>query len=371
MGHLSAAERALVDELLDCIAEAMRRQDDVDPAYASKTKLQKLLYLAIDEFDLPVTHSWYLAGAVVPGDGATPAGLRSSFDDVTGPSGPSLDADESAAPSDTDSAAAATDGFDDLLDSVASPADDETLDPILFSPESAGETDPSPDRLGDRRADVVDFYEATLPDVWYQRTMRFLQNFYLEHAPAAYRDLYVQSTHLRTRLHDVETVVKAITEGEQPTQSLDELVDDVGLDISDLHCSIQSSEELQSTFDGFVRGTDLIEDGLLMLATRSPDDLEPGHVATVQSMQDFFFYYVWRFPCLHISRETATGPSVESLRAERTDRLADFEDELQQEADRFERELAQAGLIPDYTDYSPPDDDVTETITSLADNYIE
>jgi len=201
--------------------------------------------------------------------------------------------------------------------------------------------------------------------------MRFLQNFYLEHAPAAYRDLYVQSTHLRTRLRDVETVVKTITEGEQPTQSLDELVDGIGLDVSDLHCSIQSSEDLQATFDDFVRGTDLIEDGLLMLSNRSPDELEPGHVETVQSMQEFFFYYVWRYPCLYISRETATGPSAESLRSDRTDRLADFEDELQEEADRFERELAQAGLIPDYTDYSPPDDDVTETISSLADNYIE
>jgi len=138
MGHLSPAERALVDELLECIAEAMRRHDDVDPAYASKTKLQKLLYLAIDEFDLPVTHSWYLAGAVVPGDGATPAGLGSSFGDVAGPSEPSLGTDESAAPSDTDSTAEATEGFDDLLDSVASPADDETIDPILFSPDSAG-----------------------------------------------------------------------------------------------------------------------------------------------------------------------------------------------------------------------------------------
>jgi len=149
---------------------------------------------------------------------------------------------------------------------------------------------------GDAPGRVVPAYDAIPPELLSRTRAR------------GYRDLYVQSTHLRTRLRDVETVVKTITEGEQPTQSLDELVDGIGLDVSDLHCSIQSSEDLQATFDDFVRGTDLIEDGLLMLSNRSPDELEPGHVETVQSMQEFFFYYVWRYPCLYISRETATGP---------------------------------------------------------------
>ncbi len=57
MTLLSDAERDLVDDLLECIAIAIDRTEDVDKEYANKTKLQKLLYLAIDEFDLAITYS--------------------------------------------------------------------------------------------------------------------------------------------------------------------------------------------------------------------------------------------------------------------------------------------------------------------------
>lgn len=372
MVQLSPKEQTLVEDLLACVAEAMRRRDDINPTYASKTKLQKLLYLAIDEFDLPLTYSWYLAGAIVPGDGATPAGLQSSFDDVAGPSEPSLSTDEPGTTSNAATSTDASDEFSDFLNSVTPREEDDSIDPVLFSPATDGKPDPStPAEIDDRRADIVDFYEGKLPDVWYQNTMRFLQNFYLEHAPAPYRDLYVQSTHLRTRLRDVENTVMAHLDGDEPTQSLADLNDAIGLDISDLHCTIRSTESLSETFDGFVRGTGLIEDGLLMLTKRSPDELDQEHLAAVKSMQDFFYYYVWRYPCLIISRDTATGPSAESLRAKRVERLAEFEDELRREADRFEEELAEAGLKPEYADYPSPDSDVTETITSLSDHYLE
>ncbi len=76
MVQLSTAEHTLVGDLLECLAIAIDQTAEVDPEYANKTKLQKLLYLAIDEFDLPLTYSWYLAGAIVPGDPVSPTGLQ-------------------------------------------------------------------------------------------------------------------------------------------------------------------------------------------------------------------------------------------------------------------------------------------------------
>ena len=396
MVQLSPEERALVDDLLGCIAEAMTRLGEVDPAYASKTKLQKLLYLAIDEFDLQLTYSWYLAGAVVPDDTVTPDDLHTAFDELPGTETPSISSDDDDTHAvdklsvegnrqelrvDTDDSvsaqSASTEEFVEADDSdrPERPTEpDATVDPILFSDTSSagGDKGPAADgSLGDSRDEVVDFYEATIPDVWHQSTMRFLQNFYLEYAPPEYRDLYVQSTHFRTRLRELETIVNDYVEGEEPTDSIDDVVQATGLDVSDMHCTIRASDSLSPTFDAFVEGTDLIEDGLMMLAQRSPEALDSEHVAAVRSMQEFFYYYVWRYPCLAISQETATGPSAGDLRTSRQRRLTNFEAELQQETAEFEQELADAGLVPDYTDYDAPDNEVEETINELADQYLE
>ncbi|GAA1342586.1 hypothetical protein GCM10009647_086420 [Streptomyces sanglieri] len=398
MVQLTAVEQDVVDELLTCIAEAMEQLDDVDPIYANRTKLQKLLYLAIDEFDLSVTYSWYLAGAVLPGETGTPAGLKSAFDGLPETETPTVEesTDGSSFRDEVDSEVASnvedSEAIDDesVSDNELLPSDIETrfsdfstqvdedttsadIDPILFTDTETDDTTSSQDRdkeTDDQREEIVDFYVSVIPEVWHQNTMRFLQNFYLEHAPPKYRDLYVQSTHLRTHLRDIETAVADHLEGNKPDQPIAELVKAAELEISDLHCTIRSSETLSTTFDGFVRGTDLIEDGLMVLAQRPPAELEQEHVVAVRSMQDFFYYYVWRYPCLVISQETATGPAAEDLRTNRQQRLTEFETELERNIERFEQELEDAGLKPDYTDYPSSGDEVEETITALADHYL-
>lgn len=396
MAQLSTPEYELVDGLLECIAAAMARVDDVEPEYATKTKLQKLVYLAVDEFDLSLTYSWYLAGAVVPGDPATPAGLESAFDDVPRPDEPAQADIETALDADVEAAPESGGPFDKSCDSddasdTSPESDTDPIDPVLFSGDASADSDadssvdsstdsdsspistPPTDAtpLEGSRDQIIDFYTSTIREVWHQNTMRFLQNFYLEYAPPAYRDLYVQSTHLRTRLREVETTIEARLKSEQPSRSIDEIATAASLDISDLHCTIRASESLAPTFDGFVRGTDLIEDALMMLADREPGSLSAEHLTVARSMQDFFYYYVWRYPCLVISQETATGPSADLLRARHRNQLTDFETELERAADRFERGLAAAGLQPDYTDYEESNDDVAATIDSLAEQYLE
>jgi hypothetical protein len=391
MVQLSRAERALVDDLLECIATAMSRVEDVDSAYANKTKLQKLLYMAIDKFDLPITYSWYLAGAVLPDDPATPETLKSAFDRLPSPDSPSIDdqpetMDESVLPGVDASVverASSTEQLDELRDSLVDDAEtatsdeeDDTIDPVLFSgmptPETSPGDDPTDGRsIGDdQRDEIIDFYVSVLPGVWSQSTMRFLQNFYLEHAPQGFRDLYVQSTHLRVRLGDIEEAVEAHLDEREPSESIPELVHAAGLDISDLHVAIRSSDTLARTFEGFVDGTDTIEDGLMMISQKAPDQLTEDHLDAIRSLQDFFYYWVWRYPCLIISQETATGPSAEALRTERQQRLVTFESELRERIDAQERELTSAGLRPHYSDYPALDDDVEETITDLTGRYL-
>jgi hypothetical protein len=375
MVELTNTEHEQINTLVMCIAEAMA-ETGIDPAYANKTKLQKLLYLAIDEFDLSITYSWYLAGAVLPGDQATPNTLETAFSELAEPDGSSTPDDmfdqilDSFTAADHKSTSADT--LSEEFPTEARPDDDATIDPVLFSdsPESESESDSLEGSQEDLRTDdIVDFYISELPDVWHQNTMRFLQNFYLAHAPDAYRDLYVQSTHLRIHLRDIEEAIEAHLTGESPEESIDDLARSVGLEISDLHSTIQTTESLSPTFDGVVAGTDVIEDGLMMLSKRVPDQLDEAHLEAIKSMQEFYYYYVWRYPCLVISQETATGPSAEILRKERQQQFNNFDKQLEGRIEAIEAELDDAGLLPKYSDYPAADDKMETAFSELAADY--
>ncbi|MFC6720259.1 hypothetical protein [Halobacteriaceae bacterium SHR40] len=375
MVELTNTEHEQINTLVTCIAEAMA-ETGIDPAYANKTKLQKLLYLAVDEFDLSITYSWYLAGAVLPGDQATPNTLETAFSELAGSDSHSTldDITEESLDSFTaaDDKSTSADTLSEEFSTEARPDDGATIDPVLFSdsPESESESNSLGGSGEDLRTnDIIDFYISELPNVWHQNTMRFLQNFYLAHAPDAYRDLYVQSTHLRIHLRDIEEAIEAHLTGETPEESIDDLVRSVGLEISDLHCTIQTAESLSPTFDGVVAGTDVIEDGLMMLSKRDPDQLDEAHLEAIQSMQEFYYYYVWRYPCLVISQETATGPSAGILREERQQQLSDFNKQLQARIETFEAELDDAGLLPEYSDYPAGDDKMETAFRNLAADY--
>jgi hypothetical protein len=380
MVQLSTTEHALIDDLLECLAIAMDQREDINPAYANKTKLQKLLFLAIEEFDLPLTYSWYLAGAVVPSDPVSPAGLQSAFDDLPSTDQPEATASEPASVWNDDGKSSTDDP--EIQETVADfksrlrTADSEmAVDPILFSDtpsEAASQSDSvAQDEVGNQRDEIIDFYERKLPDVWRQNTMQFLQNFYISYAPEQYRELYLQSTHLRTRLREVEQVVTAHLEDDQPDQGLEELAKAVGLEISDLHYSIRKNESLSATLDQFVRGTDFIEDGLMMLSQVEADEVTETHREVVQEMQEFFYYSVWRLPCLVISQETATGPSAETLRAKRQEELVSFDERLRRRCRKFEQTLERADLKPSYTDYEHPDDEISQHAEKLTQEYLE
>jgi hypothetical protein len=201
--------------------------------------------------------------------------------------------------------------------------------------------------------------------------MQFLQNFYLSHAPEEYRELYLQSTRLRTRLKEVEEVITCHLDSEPPEQDLVALSKAVGLEVSDLHYSIRSSDSLSATLTDVVAGTDLIEDGIMMLSQLDPDDLTETHRNVVAEMQEFFYYWVWRLPCLIISQETVTGPSAETLRAQRQEQLASFDERLRQKCLEFERTLERADLKPAYTDYEIPDNETSQAAAELTKKYLE
>jgi hypothetical protein len=436
MVQLTAAERALVDDLLECLELAIERDESVNRRYANKTKLQKLLCLAIEEFDLPITYSWYLAGSVVPDDPVDPTTLSGpqGLAGPNGPSGPAMDtpADVDADADAAQSASSPTPGDEGFDPDDAVPSDplskdepddesDEsvTINPVLFAdedptPDDGSDDDPeepdedhtliesptadydanlnpaAPSASADAAAgpsgpgggdltayvddhqSVVDFYTKVLPGVWHQQTMRFLQHFYRNHAPSQYRSLYLTSIHLRTHLLDAEDTVRAHLAGDSPGRSLSEIRQNVELEISDLHYHLQANDQLARTLDPVMTGTTIIEDAVLMLEQAGPDELTPAHLSAVQSLQEFFYYHVWRLPCLIISRETATGPQAEHLRAQRDGRLTRFADELDRECTAMRQELSEPGLVPAAGDVPlPKDETLRDQLADLTEEYLQ
>lgn len=357
MIRLTNTESTLVEELLECVSEAINRADGISPQYANKTKLQKLLYFAIEEYDLPITYSWYLAGAVVPDTGITPASLESPQSAQTGASSPGPGSDP--------------DAFDASVDE--SQASEAVIDPIMFS----DSTDTSADTPGSvfelvDRSTLIDFYVSKLPDVWSQNTMRFLQNFYQEVAPPEYRSLYIESTHLRTHLNELVEAVDSHTMGDEPTTSVDELEIRLGRTISDFHYYLRDSQELRETFPLVVRGTDLIEDAVSTLVTTDRAEYTAEHVRTLEELQDFFYYYVWRYPCLRISSRTAIGPSAETLANKHRRSFQQFPDQFRTAYRDTAETVRAAGLSPDpVAPVDSDEDEIAQTLADLSMEYLE
>ncbi|SEH56430.1 hypothetical protein SAMN05192561_10779 [Halopenitus malekzadehii] len=352
MIDLTETESELVNQLLDILEEAIDSLSEIDESYANKTKIQKLLYFAIDEFEIPVTHSWYLAGAVVPDQSIGPDALQTA-DGPTGPSSPSVP--------ETDS--------EDATGNVS------TVDPILFTDSSRPEFDSEPSSDLETyvsRSDLLSFYRQEIPDLWHERTMRFLQNFYQETAPDEYRLLYIESTHLRTHLADLVDAIDAFIEGRTPERSIASVRESIGLSISDLHYYIGRHDGLSQTLDIVVEGTNLIEDAVIRLDQHSTADLTPEHRSAIERLQDFFYYYVWKYPCLLISANTASGSQADHLRAEQLAAFEEFDDRVLDERSTISADLASVDLLPAPGDYEPIDDSVlAERLHDLSTQYLE
>ena len=355
MIRLTDTESTLIQELLGCVSEAIERTEGISPQYANKTKLQKLLYFAIEEYDLPITYSWYLAGAVVPDTTITPESLASPQSPQTPPS-PSTHA---------------LDGSVDGLE--GRDGEQSGIDPIMFSDSVDTPTD-TPESIFELvdRSTLIDFYVSKLPIVWSQNTMRFLQNFYQEAAPSEYRSLYIESTHLRTHLNELVEAVESHTRGEAPTTPIDELEIRLGRTVSDFHYYLRDIEELRETFELVVKGTDLIEDAIATLASLPPSEYTSEHVRALEALQDFFYYSVWRYPCLRISSKTATGPSAATLANKHRQSFEQFPERFRTAHKEAVETVRAAGLYPDpLAPDESGDDDVARTLTDLSVEYFE
>ena len=321
-------ESNVLEKVETALKQAVRQQPDLDWEYGTRIKRQKYVYLAVRHFtpsdqELPVTYSWYKFGAVMP---ASPQ---------TGTIGPA--STQMPTPGARGSSVFST-PFDDL---------------VAFFEE--GSLEPPLDE-----------------DNWYASDLDFLESFYENHAPAAYRELYLGNIELRRNLADAIEVLEARWEhadsqvGQSATGLDHEHYEAVGRAAARIHLGIADTSHLGETLPEVRRFTNVVEDAFLVLSTTALSDVKESQGAAIEELERIYNEWVWEYPALLISKETAVGPNAPTLRKWSAQKHFSVEDSLSGDIDKAAKICFDAGLVPTSSQYPSHGDDIEESVRRLA-----
>lgn len=287
----------------DVIPDGMRRE-------ITKTEREKLIYFAVREFDLPITYSWYLAGAKTAFTPDSPVG-------TTSPEAPSV------------------------------PTPDEFVQP------EASDTDPEVQRYREFFRSQTFFDDYDLRTVYFTSNADFLCDVYEEFAREEYTDLYIHSTRLREKLRSLNESIDRGT----PNASLTDWgagaedgwlsphqEEEIRRLVSDLHLDLGRLDGFGETRTPVTKGTDVIESVLTKLTHVSSLNVE--QTALVNGLGEFFYEYVWKYPALKISADTATGPNAGIRKRQHGNIFRHFDGILQERIDELSEQHQRAGLDP-------------------------
>lgn len=281
--------------------------DQPDAREITEVEEEKLTHFAIRDRGLPLTYCWYLAG----------------------------------------------------VHTIAQPNADNRSP--LQPGQSFGEIRAQGHQYNDRIRDLRDYFRSTefipgytLRDIWYTDKFDFLRDYYRELAPEKYRDLYIHSLELREHLWDLNEVLNTESENQSlgdfgvgvsntllessSEETIRYLVSDYQLDLAEI-------DELSPIKKDVTQGTDVIERILSKLTRMESTSIEQ-RMLIKNDLHDFFYYYVWKYPALAISIDTATGPNANALRRKRLIEFDGFDEQLTAEVDDISRQARELGLFP-------------------------
>lgn len=229
--------------------------------------------------------------------------------------------------------------------------------------------------------DIAHFFahEADEPklngEYWYMPTLDFLEKFYNLYTPEKYKDLYLENIELRRVFEDTSHEISSLrqSQGGSSTSLTDfgggsQTVDyykRVGRTAARLHMELATIPELDEVLDPFREFTDLVEDVFMVLAEIEQDDLTAHHRRVIDSLEDFYNDTVWEYTAAIIQRETAEGPNSDWVVQRAEQKLETHRDTYKSQIDKQRRLCAEAGLLPDTSDYPTHDDDVESAISGL------
>ncbi|NHN41856.1 hypothetical protein G9C85_09460 [Halorubellus sp. JP-L1] len=303
-------EREVANKVLRAIDLAI--EDEIESLDRRITRLEqeKLCYFAIEEFNLPITYSWYVEGAYtrVAGD---PDG---AVNRITA----------------------------DSPNALQDPGEDDDVNKFR-------EFFRSTEFFGDYK----------LRDIWYTNRYEFLKDFYKAESPSDFTDLYISSTNIRQQLSEISKSLATqnknrslaeFTDADSASAITDDVEQEFRLSISDFHLELASIEKFEDLMDVLSQSTNILEHILARLTEL--DSPSESQEAVVADLNDYFYYGVWRFPALYISARTATGPNSHHLIDEHVREFESFHGEFVPRVKRMESQAKQESLLPDAGSHS-------------------
>jgi hypothetical protein len=314
-------ESNVLEKVETALKQAVREDSHLSWEYGTRIKRQKYTYLAVEHFtegeeDFSVTYSWYKFGAVMP------AAPKSGTVGPASTQMPTPDARKAGVFSAT---------FEEIVDFYR------TSD---FTPELNQES-------------------------WYANDLDFLETFYESHAPEEYRDLYLANIALRQHLNSALEQLQSDHGDSQADQSNPVIgtgqYEEVGRAAAQIHLDLVGIDALGETLDEVREFTNLVEDAFLVLSQTPPSEVTKSQVDALKELEEVYNEWVWEYPALLMSKETANGPNAPTLRKWSSQKHLSVEDNLQKHINRVTRSCVDAGLVPSSDQYPEHDDDV-ETI---------
>jgi len=333
------------DELREKVLEGLRLalNDEflgpgtTDRRDLTKTEEEKLLYFAIQDLELPLTYSWFLAGAKTKSNAGS-----SAQDSSSGTTTPRMNLSVGASPSTTHT--------------------------------GTSDTDPEIEDYRDYFRTVTFFGNYTLKKVVYTNKTEFLCDFYREFAEDEYEDLYVHSTKLRQKLEDIENLLETTNQdttlgdwgggSDSGVLSVSEekqfrrLVSEIQLDLADIG-------DLNECRLPIRQATDEIEIVLTKLTHLSTLTEEQREI--LDDLSDFFYNSIWRYPALKISEKTAEGPNSDALSIKRRRAFSTFHNRLNSRTEKIRERRIEAGFAPSTEEFAANEtDEVMESIHNMT-----
>lgn len=287
-------ENDLINDIREGAALALEEGELRDEGYIDNIKLNKLAYLAIQEFNLDITYGWFKYG---------PAPVDSTSTNETA----------TVSPMTLDQAPAARQSRVPRLDNK------------YLSPR-----------------EYCYFFLETIGDEFRQivqsDTKEYLVQFYDQAAPPDYRELYKESTRLQQTLDEIKENASWHEQREIYQEEIEERLNSV-------YRELLLMEQFQEAVDAYQRYTRLLKD--VIIASGDYEELTAEQQRFVRSVVDFYYGSTWEYVALLVSRETVTGDNKKKLKSS-------IENDLQYHRDEYDREIesirdrAQSfGLLPD------------------------
>ena len=290
-------EEQLLKDVMDGLGVAIH-DTQVDIEKLNSIKLNKLFYLAVDEFDLPITYSWFIYGVSL--------GYKS--DDV--------DSVESRSLSDL-------------------PSPDE---PSIGEPWDY----PTPEEYAYFFKRDVD-----LNNIFRENTKEYLGEFYDGYAPEEYKQVYTSCAILQK---SIDQVLQADYEEFLSEYQSDE--DTLKQEIQDLSTDILLNEHIDDeATDAFSAYSHLVMEVLDYI---SLDDLSKREFSTFEDILHFFYSHAWRYVALMISEQTVTGPSRRELLKGAVSDLDSLEKTYSEELAALRNKAERDGILPAQQHEVPP-----------------